>query len=233
MPTREYEKPAKLIELVRKRADISDDLFHYHWHGIHGPLARGVAGLERYIQHHRIEESVEGLPPLPYEGVVEAWFEDAAVMAALPEDRHYAEHVSPHEPIQIELRELRNLVARSRVYLEPQQIGPAAVSIVLLIARRPDLTREAFGTLWRAHAEVALTMPRLERYVQSDVVEGGDPDKSGFAAAAFLGFADIFALEEAWASPAGRQALVADLARFALPSACAAHVSHMRPVIWP
>jgi hypothetical protein len=69
--------------------------------------------------------------------------------------------------------------------------------------------------------------------VQNDVIEGGDPDKAGYSAVAFLTFPDVFVLEEAWASDAGQRAIVADLATFALPSACAAHVSHERRIIWP
>src|ERR1700691_5517871 len=105
----EYEQEVKLIELVPKRDDISDDLFHYHWYTIHGPLARGVQGLRRYIQHHRIYERVEGLPPLRYQGRVEAWLDDERALAESPSDPHYAQHVAPHEPIQVNLRELRNM----------------------------------------------------------------------------------------------------------------------------
>jgi uncharacterized protein (TIGR02118 family) len=229
----EYEAGLKLIELVPKRADISDDLFHYHWHAIHGPLARGVESVERYVQHHRIYERIDGLPALRYEGVVEAWFADLQSMADSPQAPAYFNHVAPHEPIQVDLRELRNMHARSVVYRQAKEIGPAAASIVMCVARRPDRTHQAFLESWRAHAELALRMPGLERYVQNDISEGGDPDKAGYAAVAFMTFKDVFVLEHAWASEAGQRAIVADLASFALPSACAALVSHERRVIWP
>jgi hypothetical protein len=68
--------------------------------------------------------------------------------------------------------------------------------------------------------------------VENDVVDGGDPDRAGYAAVSFMTFRDVSVLEEAWASEAGQRTIIADLSTFALPSACAAHVSRERRGTW-
>jgi hypothetical protein len=68
--------------------------------------------------------------------------------------------------------------------------------------------------------------------VQNDVVDGGDPDRAGYAAISFVTFRDVFVLEEAWASEAGQRTIIGDVSTFALASACAACASGEWRVVW-
>src|SRR5262249_38173723 len=49
-----------------------------HWEHVHGPLAARAPGLRRYVQNHRLEESVGETR----DGWAELWFDDLAALRA-------------------------------------------------------------------------------------------------------------------------------------------------------
>jgi uncharacterized protein (TIGR02118 family) len=64
----------KVISLIFKKPDLTDEDFSRYWKGKHGPLAgKVIPGLRKYTQNHFLK-----LPGLKYEGngLVELWFDD-------------------------------------------------------------------------------------------------------------------------------------------------------------
>ena len=67
----------KLIALIFKKPDLTDEEFCGYWKEKHGPLAaKVIPGLRKYTQNHFIK-----LPGLKYEGAgfVELWFDELEV----------------------------------------------------------------------------------------------------------------------------------------------------------
>ena len=75
----------KLVYCVRKRAELSLEVFRKYWLEQHGPLVLRLAEAlhaKKYIQSHTIEPEINdalvksrGLAP-PYDGITEVWWED-------------------------------------------------------------------------------------------------------------------------------------------------------------
>jgi len=68
--------------LIKKRDDISEEDFEYHWLNIHGALALRVPGLRGYTQNHVVEGyKVTGSSALHHiDGISQLWFDDIPAM---------------------------------------------------------------------------------------------------------------------------------------------------------
>ena len=67
----------KMMILLKKKTEISDDEFARHWLETHAPLAKKMPGLRRYVVN--IVKRPPNREP-DYSGVVELWFDDQASM---------------------------------------------------------------------------------------------------------------------------------------------------------
>ncbi|MEU7811807.1 EthD domain-containing protein [Pseudonocardia sp. NPDC049154] len=174
---------AKLYALIPRRPDLSDEAFHQHWRTTHADLARRISSLRRYVQSHRLPVHT-GLPPSPYEGIAEAYFDDAAAGLAMGEDPEYTEHALKDEPNFMDVPGLAFLVTTEEVIEEGPPRGPEAVGVKLLqLVRRPAGTDHAS---WREellaadHVAVGNSL-RAERHVialcvpESYGTEGSEP----------------------------------------------------------
>ena len=82
------------------------------------------------------------------------------------------------------------------------------VKVMVLLARRPDLTHEEFVDWWlERHVLLAGDLPHVRRATLN--VVDGDPDGSGFDGVGELWFDSIADMEAAYASEVGR-AVIAD-----------------------
>lgn len=73
----------KRVSLLTRKEGMTREQFTRHWLEIHAPLARPVAGLERYVQSHILEEFKRAdIPtsPVQIDGIAELWFADRASM---------------------------------------------------------------------------------------------------------------------------------------------------------
>ncbi|MBT7756420.1 MAG: EthD family reductase [Rhodospirillaceae bacterium] len=81
----------KRISLLTRKPELNHDEFVRHWLEIHGPLARHVPGIRRYVQSHIKSESVRADIPatdMEIDGIAELWYDDAEAMersSATPE----------------------------------------------------------------------------------------------------------------------------------------------------
>jgi uncharacterized protein (TIGR02118 family) len=82
----------KLTILLKRKEGLSQREFLKHWREVHAPLVLGVHEFTRHIRQYTQGEleSVPGLPPPQYDGVVELSFDSIeALGAALAEPRYY------------------------------------------------------------------------------------------------------------------------------------------------
>ena len=68
----------KMIVICLRHPGLTLREFSEHWEHVHGPLAARSPGLRRYVQNHRLEESVGET----HDGWAELWFDDLASLRA-------------------------------------------------------------------------------------------------------------------------------------------------------
>jgi len=68
------------LYFITRKPAISEEEFHRCWPEVHGPIARQIPQLERYIQSHRVPFAGT---TSNYDGVAKVWLEDEAAMDAL------------------------------------------------------------------------------------------------------------------------------------------------------
>jgi len=74
----------KSLSLLVRKDGMTHEQFMTHWVEIHGPLARKVPGLRRYVQSHiRDQRRRPDIPDIGVEvdGIAETWYDDAEAMA--------------------------------------------------------------------------------------------------------------------------------------------------------
>jgi uncharacterized protein (TIGR02118 family) len=73
----------KRVSLLQRKAGMTVEEFNGHWFDIHGPLARNVPGVRRYVQNHiQGSSSRDDVPDIDVDvdGVAELWWDDAEAM---------------------------------------------------------------------------------------------------------------------------------------------------------
>jgi uncharacterized protein (TIGR02118 family) len=67
----------KLVELLRRKEGLSHDEFVDYWFEEHGPIAKKLPGLKRYVTSVPSDPERAG-----YDGVLELYFEDTGALKA-------------------------------------------------------------------------------------------------------------------------------------------------------
>jgi uncharacterized protein (TIGR02118 family) len=205
---------AKLYALIPRRPDISDARFHEHWRTTHADLARKITRLRAYVQSHRIPVDT-ALPGSPYEGIAEAYFDDAAAGLGMAADPEYTEHALKDEPNFMDMPGLAFLVTSEHVVTAGSPRGPEAAGVKLLqLFRRPtgsdvDRWRDDLRSSDQSTVSDALG---AERHVLAlSVPESYAPDPPLFDAVRELSWPDLDAYTRARDSSAWPMLVDADL----------------------
>jgi uncharacterized protein (TIGR02118 family) len=80
----EIDAMIKSLSLLVRKDGMTHEQFMRHWVEVHGPLARKVPGLRRYVQSHiQDRRSRPDIPDIgvPIDGIAETWYDDAEAMA--------------------------------------------------------------------------------------------------------------------------------------------------------
>lgn len=81
------------------------------------------------------------------------------------------------------------------------------LKFIVVLYRRPDLTREEFfANLREEHGPMAERIPGLRRYVQNHVLPDPNRKHPGWDAVVEMYWDDWAAMEEAWQTPEGKTA---------------------------
>jgi uncharacterized protein (TIGR02118 family) len=227
----------KGFALIPKKQGISTEQFHKHWEAVHGPLAKRIKALRRYVQSHRIEEPVPGFDTFPYEGAAEIWFDDLETIANLGDNPDYIDGALADEPNFVDQSGLRFLATREEVVIAGPTIerDTSLVKAIFLLKRRPDLSVAEFQKYWLG--EHAPQIPRdagIVRYVQChQIPESYNADTPAFDGVAELSFEDHAAFEAYWNSDRVQAIFAADAPRFLDAPNCVAFLAREVRLIWP
>jgi uncharacterized protein (TIGR02118 family) len=84
----------KLIALLKRKPGMSEEDFHTHWRGTHGPLVASTKSGQhalRYEQNHRAGHEQDRLGAGDYDGVTIQWFTSMADFQASIAEDDYAQ----------------------------------------------------------------------------------------------------------------------------------------------
>jgi uncharacterized protein (TIGR02118 family) len=70
----------KFIVVLYRRPDLTREQFRRHLQEVHGPLARNLPGLRRYIQNFVVDDPTR--QPPDWDAIVELYFDDRPAMEA-------------------------------------------------------------------------------------------------------------------------------------------------------
>ena len=109
----------KLTILLKRNSAMTHDEFVTYHREHHADLFMSVpvvqANVAAYVQQHTVDESVEGLPTAPFDGVTELWFEDAENIRRLFTDEEYLRVIRPDEMKFCDVQEARFMVTVENV----------------------------------------------------------------------------------------------------------------------
>lgn len=70
----------KFMVVVYRRPDLTPEQFRRHFEQVHGPLAKQLPGLRKYVQNYVCADSSRESPG--WDAIVELYFDDWAAMEA-------------------------------------------------------------------------------------------------------------------------------------------------------
>ncbi|MGD9712882.1 MAG: EthD domain-containing protein [Thermomicrobiales bacterium] len=242
MEPKNFEPGIKLIVLITRNRRLSIERFHYHWHRVHGPLAREwcsrQAGgpINRYRQNHRIDAAPGDLPTLAFDGITEAWFDNRGALDDLWRIPGFRVNVQPDEQGLIEMAEAVTLVTRERIWRESVSTPEATAKLAFAIRRRSAMDDSAFDAALLAHGSKAASQRPACIYLSQSLVVSEEhyisPEnpaaESQIDAIEFIGWRDLATLEEEWVQM--QADFLEDLAVFADLDACAVIVTDERSI---
>lgn len=195
----------KVFALIPRRPDITDEVFHAHWAGIHAEVSVRIKTLLAYVQSHRVDPGVPGLADAPYEGIAEVWFTSVAIAAGMGEDPDYVNGAHADEPNFIDLDNLGFVLSEEHVAREGAAIGKddGGIKAMLLLRRAASLDADALGARAGAlGAEIARLLPDALRVSVATAVpemyaDGAEP---AYDAIVELWFPAASVFADAWAA---------------------------------
>jgi uncharacterized protein (TIGR02118 family) len=136
---------------------------------VHGPIAKKVPQLRRYIQSHRIPFA--GADSL-YDGAAEVWIDNEAAMNALRQSPEYLKGALTDEFNFIDMNRVEWLVTNDQVILDGPQT-PQLVKTIFQLKRKPGMSLSDFRKYWvEVHGPLVCKLPGLRRYVQCHTIDG-------------------------------------------------------------
>jgi hypothetical protein len=190
----------KIIELVPKRADLTDERFHYHWAVLHTRVARTLEPMKRYVQHHRISPGIPGVPSLPIEGVAEAAFDSLIAVQGVFDDPVFLEASLPSMRSFLDMARQSLLITKEHVVINIADEGTPSAAVILHLLKRSGLSGADFERQLRDHAQIAAKTDGLVRYAQFLPIPETVTDEENFDAVEILAWEDLDLLEAAWSS---------------------------------
>lgn len=220
-----------LLYFITRKATIAETEFHRYWRETHGPIAKKIKQIQRYVQSHRIPFADMNST---YDGAAEVWLNDDAAMTALRQSPEYLNGALADEPNFIDMSRVEWMATQDHVILDgPQTVG--LTKTIFQLKRKPGMSLAEARKYWiDVHGPIVCKLPGLRRYVQSHLLDAAyayaEPKWDGVAQ---LWVDDVAAMqrlfdsrefkEEAW--PDGEKFLDLSLAR--------SFVAQEHRVVWP
>jgi uncharacterized protein (TIGR02118 family) len=201
-----------VLYFITRKPTVNDAEFHRYWREVHGPIAKKIPQLRRYIQSHRIPfaEATSS-----YDGAAEVWVENEAAMEALRKTPEYLNGALADEPNFIDMARVEWMVTNDHVIMDGPQT-PTMVKTIFQMKRRPGMSLDDFRKYWvDVHGPIVCKLPGLRRYVQCHLADGAysyaEPKWDGVAQ---LWVDDRAAFQKMVAAPEFTQGSWPDAAKF-------------------
>lgn len=208
----------KFYGLLKKREGLNLDQFSKYWREVHAEIAKKTMRLTHYVQNHRIEKEVPGLPLPDFHGVAESIARNLEAALAFPNTRTYREGVYKDEPNFME-GHATAIFAKEHVIIPGPKIeqDTPLVKLMTFFQNKPGMSVEECHDYWlNRHAPLVPRTPGLMRYVQNHVLlETYEEFNPPFDGIAELWWPDMTSYEIAIKSPELSQEQWKDTGKFA------------------
>lgn len=194
----------KSMSLMARRPDISVEQFHWHWREVHGQLALHITAIRRYVQSHRLRDTISGLPRLSQDGIAEVWVDDLSTADGLATNPDFTNFAGPDELNFMDRERSIGLKCQERVIIPgpPIRDDDPGVKAMLFLAARSGEPGRLDDWLDRRLGPQAGELAGLRRLsVARPVPE--EPAAAPYAAVVELCWPDVAAYDRGWASQAG------------------------------
>ena len=184
----------RVVFYLKRRPELSQQLFFDWWLGPHRALAEQLPGLRQYIIS-LAADAQEG----PFDGMAELWFDDlAAADAAFASPAGQAAHADANA----------HVVRLERLHLTEHTIidhpTPPLYKFAAGLKRRADMSREEFARWWlERHVPYVKKFPAVRKYRVSLVESGPETLVDGLAE---VWFDDMATLRHVTASAVVKEA---------------------------
>lgn len=156
--------PLKILSIVARKPDLSQDRFRQHWLGIHGPMARKVPNLLGFILSDAVQDSAAAAPTANYkerfDGIAHIWYQSQEAMRAGMASQYARDWIADGN-LFIDRKASRNFIVTEQIVVPPPRLE-GGLKRTLLLVRKPGTTHEQFLDHWtKRHAELAQGVPGL------------------------------------------------------------------------
>lgn len=216
---------------ITRKPTVAEAEFHRYWREVHGPIAKKIKQIKRYIQSHRI--AFTGMNS-SYDGVAEVWLENEAAMAALRQSPEYLQGAVADEPNFIDMNRVEWMTTTDHVILDGPQT-PIQAKLIFQLKRQSGFSLADARKYWlEVHGPIVCKLPGLRRYVQCHMVDAAynyaEPKWDGVAQ---LWVDDVTAMRKMLESPEFKQAAWPDGEKFLDLASARSFVAQEHHVVWP
>jgi hypothetical protein len=173
----------KLLQLIRRKPDLTVEEFQAHWLEVNGRLTAASPAVVRHVQYHRLlddpmraalAQAADSQVADAYDGLSVVWANDAEALveglaAAFDDEANF-----------VDAGRSVHVVAEEHVHIEPA--APSPIVLVECLARLAEIDRQTFSRRWLEHAGIAHRANKLgllAGYVQSHALANDDPRRAG------------------------------------------------------
>ena len=111
----------KFSIFLRKHPDMNQEDFVYYHKNKHAPLFTSLPEVKQFVrkysQYHTLPVSLPELPPLPYDGITELWFDDVESIAKVFSSELYMEQIRPDEQKFLDLYNCSYLITMENIVI--------------------------------------------------------------------------------------------------------------------
>lgn len=159
----------KSFGLQVRKTEMNHAQFMAHWHNVHAPMSRGIAGVRGYVLNEIVAvERDSHIAPLNIgmrvDGIAQLWFDSREAMMALtqtPEVKRWFSDGPNYIGARTGFATAEHVLRKN---------DAAAFKLIYFSSRKRDVVVEDFRRRWREdYAPAVLQVEGVQGYIQSEV----------------------------------------------------------------